>query len=153
MIAKNQKGGALVELVIVMPILLMLMGGVIDFGAVFYNKQVLTNASREAARAGIVYQVDGSGNKMIIPESRLQTIVTDYCDEKKLLEFGVSSPPSTSAPGVATLAYPNDLTVTVTYTHTLLFASLTNALSAGFGGSGDLGPTRDITVTTVMRME
>ena len=49
----NQRGAAAVEFAIVLPILLLLFAGVTEFGIMYYNKQVLTNASREGARAGV----------------------------------------------------------------------------------------------------
>ena len=54
MLIKNQKGAALVEFAIVVPLLILLATGIGEFGLVLYNKQVITNASREGARAGIV---------------------------------------------------------------------------------------------------
>jgi len=53
----NQRGAALVEFAIVLPLLLVLIFGMVEFGLVLFNKQVITNASREGARAGIVSAV------------------------------------------------------------------------------------------------
>jgi Flp pilus assembly protein TadG len=144
---KDQKGGALIEFAIVLPLLMLLVGGIVDFGILFYNKQVLTNASREGARAGIVYQIDGAGNKIILTESDIQGIVERYCEDKKLWTFGGSSLPTTTAPRVDSLTYPSDLTVTVSFNYTFLLSSVLNL----FGGS--FGPTLDISAVTVMRME
>ena len=144
---KDQRGGALIEFAIVFPILALLVGGIVDFGILYYNKQVLTNASREGARAGIVYVLDTNGNKIIVNESDIQDIVQTYCDNKRLWSFGGSSLPVTTAPGVSSLAYPNDLTVTVTFNYRFLLSSLLNILG------GDFGPTLDISAVTVMRME
>ncbi|MCK5219206.1 pilus assembly protein, partial [bacterium] len=47
---KNQRGAAAVEFAIVLPLLALILFGTIDFALLFYNKQVLTNASREGAR-------------------------------------------------------------------------------------------------------
>jgi Flp pilus assembly protein TadG len=143
----DQRGGALIEFAIVLPLLLLLVGGIVDFGILFYNKQVLTNASREGARAGIVYQIDGAGNKIILTESDIQGIVERYCEDKKLWTFGGSSLPTTTAPRVDSLTYPSDLTVTVSFNYTFLLSSVLNL----FGGS--FGPTLDISAVTVMRME
>ena len=54
MALKNQKGAAAVEFAIVLPLLVSLVFGIIDFGLLLNNKQVITNASREGARTGIV---------------------------------------------------------------------------------------------------
>ncbi|MEE9495904.1 MAG: TadE/TadG family type IV pilus assembly protein, partial [Desulfobacterales bacterium] len=52
----NQRGTAAIEFAIVLPLLMVLIFGIIEFGLVFYDKAMVTNASREAARAGIVYR-------------------------------------------------------------------------------------------------
>lgn len=51
---KKEDGAALIEFAIVLPLLLTLIFGTIEFGLFFFNKQVLTNAVREGARRGVV---------------------------------------------------------------------------------------------------
>ena len=51
---KNKRGQALVELALVLPLLILLLFGTMEFGRIFHSYLVLTNASREGARAGIV---------------------------------------------------------------------------------------------------
>ena len=141
----RQHGAALVEFAIVLPLLLLLVGGIIEFGLLFYNKQVITNASREGARAGIVYPFDGKDSV----EIDIDAIVQNYCEDR-LITFGDSNPPTTTAPDPTTLQntfYPSDLNVTVTFTHSFLFSSFLNFFGANFG------PTIDLSSTTVMRME
>ena len=50
----SQKGAAMVEFALILIPLLLITFGIIEFGLLMYNQQVLTNASREGARAGIV---------------------------------------------------------------------------------------------------
>lgn len=47
----RERGAAAVEMAIVLPLLLLLLGGIVDFGRAFYTKNILTNAAREGARA------------------------------------------------------------------------------------------------------
>ena len=54
---KNQNGGAAVEFAIILPLFIFLLFGIIEGGLLLYNKQVITNASREGARAGIVMKI------------------------------------------------------------------------------------------------
>ena len=51
---KGEGGVVAVEFALVLPILIVLIAGVIEFGFALYIQEVITNASREAARAGIV---------------------------------------------------------------------------------------------------
>ena len=45
----NPKAQAALEFALVLPILLLLILGVMDFGRLFYTKMILTNAAREGA--------------------------------------------------------------------------------------------------------
>ena len=45
-------GGALVELALVMPVLVLIFVGTVDFGRVFYTSQSLNNAARAGAQYG-----------------------------------------------------------------------------------------------------
>jgi len=51
---KREQGQALVEFAIVLPILLMVVCGIIDFGWLFYNQLSVQNACREGARFACV---------------------------------------------------------------------------------------------------
>jgi Flp pilus assembly protein TadG len=51
---KYQRGAQAVEFALVLPFFLALLLLIIDFGFLVYNKAVITNASREGARAGTV---------------------------------------------------------------------------------------------------
>lgn len=66
MIIKNQDGATIVEFAIIAPLLFLLIFGIIEFSLLLFNKHVITNSSREGARAGIVARenrfVDSSGN-------------------------------------------------------------------------------------------
>ena len=53
--SKYQHGNAAVEAAIVLPLVFILLMGIVEFSVLFYDKAVITNASREGARAGIVY--------------------------------------------------------------------------------------------------
>ena len=51
---KHQRGAQAVEFALVLPFFLVLLLLIVDFGFLAYNKAVITNASREAARFGTV---------------------------------------------------------------------------------------------------
>ena len=51
---RNEKGNALVETAITMPIVLLVCVGIFEFGRAYQTSQVLTNAAREGARLAIL---------------------------------------------------------------------------------------------------
>ena len=63
---KLQRGAAALEFALVVPILIMLVFGVVDFGLMISNQAVFANASRDAARTGSFF-----GTK-----SEIETVVT-----------------------------------------------------------------------------
>ena len=51
---RNQRGAALVEAAMVVPILLLISAGIFEFGRAYQTWQVLTNAAREGARVAVL---------------------------------------------------------------------------------------------------
>jgi Flp pilus assembly protein TadG len=47
---RRERGAAAVEMALVLPVLLIVMGGLIDLGRAFYTQMVLTAAANEGAR-------------------------------------------------------------------------------------------------------
>ena len=66
---KNRRGAAVVEFAIVAPIFFLLIFGMIEFGRVVMVQQLLTNASREGARLGVLNDTT---------TSQVQTRVINY---------------------------------------------------------------------------
>lgn len=56
--SSNEKGQALVELAIVLPLLLLLLLGIVEFGRVGHAYLTLNHAAREGARAGVIEASD-----------------------------------------------------------------------------------------------
>ncbi len=61
---RNRRGQALVEFAFILPFLLVLVGGIVDFGLAFFVGQVIENAAREGARAGAVVRPTSVGAPM-----------------------------------------------------------------------------------------
>ena len=57
---RKESGQALVEFALVLPILLALLCGIIDFGWIYYNQITLTNAAREGARYAVIHYAPAS---------------------------------------------------------------------------------------------
>jgi Flp pilus assembly protein TadG len=51
---RNQKGAALLEAAITVPIILLISVGIFEFGRAYQTWQVLTNAAREGARIAVL---------------------------------------------------------------------------------------------------
>jgi hypothetical protein len=56
---RGQRGAAMIEFALVLPVLLIVLLGTVEFSLLLYNKAMITNASREGARLGIVYSPVG----------------------------------------------------------------------------------------------
>jgi TadE-like protein len=50
----RRRGTALVEFAVVLPLLLMILMGIIEFGWIFMVRQTLTNAAREGCRVAVL---------------------------------------------------------------------------------------------------
>jgi len=81
---KSESGAAVVEFAVIAALFLVVVFGIIELGIIMFNKHILTNASREGARAGVVMKVPR------VLDSEIQTIVENYALER-LMTFGESS--------------------------------------------------------------
>jgi len=136
---RTQKGTSMVELAIVLPLLLILLFGIIELSIALYDKAMLTNASREGARAGIVAQ------NPRVTDARIRQVVRDYA-AIYLITFGsdilgdedilITRAGST---------FGSNLTVSVNYRYDFLVLSrLITAL---------IGHPISLNATTVMKLE
>jgi Flp pilus assembly protein TadG len=66
---RNERGAALLETAITVPIILLISVGIFEFGRAYQVQQVLTNACREGARAAVI---EGTS------DAQVTKIVTDY---------------------------------------------------------------------------
>lgn len=76
----------MVEFAIILPVLILFLFGIVEFGLLLYNQQVITNASREGARFGIVYRNPRHSATVIMNK------VEEYCKEY-LVTFGADNNP------------------------------------------------------------
>ncbi|MDA8235370.1 MAG: pilus assembly protein [Clostridia bacterium] len=57
---KTEKGQSTVEMALVLPIVILLLFGIMEFGRIFNAYLIITNAAREGARAGVVGASDAA---------------------------------------------------------------------------------------------
>jgi Flp pilus assembly protein TadG len=77
---REYDGAVLVESAIGLGVLILFILGIIEFGFLWYQKQVVTNASREGARYGVTYQTTSTGTRLA-PKNfnpSIQTVVSNY---------------------------------------------------------------------------
>lgn len=138
----RSRGAAALEFALVLPILLMLVFGTIDFGYMINRTTVLNNAAREGAREAI-FNPDATAI-----EDRVKVAATDTFDPADLtVTVTCRAADGTPCPGVDFTAEWEEggtAIVHVLYTHDFL----TPAPSV-FG----LGSSRNLSSTVEMRIE
>src|SRR4030067_3290821 len=78
---RDQRGASVVEFAIILPLVVWLIFGIMEIGFVLYDKTMITHASREGARAGIIFRVPAVADEEIIE------VVNDYLGTS-LITFG-----------------------------------------------------------------
>jgi Flp pilus assembly protein TadG len=134
--SRKARGMAMVEFVIILPVLLMLVFSIVEFGVLFGQWQTLSNAAREGARTAIVFR---SGCNAGTVEAEVRQRVKDYAAplgiilaDGDIAVAGVCGASTTSS----------TVTVTLPYTFTVL---------PGFASS--VNPSIDLVGNSVMRNE
>jgi Flp pilus assembly protein TadG len=93
---RGERGAVAVEFAIILPILLLLTFGIIDFGHAWYMRHMMSDASREGARYATRYKTDATGHR-ILPKSLSPT-----ADNYVLTTWGLTSRlPADASPHVA----------------------------------------------------
>jgi Flp pilus assembly protein TadG len=134
-IRTHEAGTSIVEMAIVLPLLLLLVFAIGDFGIAYTRWVSLTNAAREGARVGVVFRNPCTAGTV---ENEIRATVSDYADSSGLDGTTVNTDILNACQGTGT-----ELTVTATAPYNYL------ALSALAG----LAPTLNLSARTVMRNE
>jgi Flp pilus assembly protein TadG len=108
----NERGVAAAEFALLLPVFLLILFGIIEFGMIMYGREIVTNAAREGARAGIVQ----GPNK---PDAgAITTIANNYLTGTGINQADVTFTPAGAGPGQVS---PNMLTVSAQYNYNFLF--------------------------------
>jgi Flp pilus assembly protein TadG len=110
---REQRGGSALEFAIVLSLLVLILFGIIEFGLVLYNQQVITNASREGARAGIVAR----SPRLSVGE--ISAVVNAYC-AGNLVTFGSAVSPAVNIDNSGGASFGDDLEVEVAWQYDFL---------------------------------
>lgn len=106
---KNQKGQAVVEFALILPVLMLIICGLIEGGWMFSNQLAINNASREGARIGVIYSKDS--NQLQIIQNKVLEIVPNFMKDKVSVLASYTNP---------TTPRSGDISVDVTYNVTPL---------------------------------
>jgi len=134
----------MVEFAVLCTVFLLIVAGIMDLGHLFYMDQVITNASREGARYGVVYQTYNDGTRQA-PSSFSPTIKNHLLNDYRL---GSYLPDDAGAnvlvTGDGSVTSGTQLEVKVTARK--YWFVLDNFIPG-------LGSYKDMSATTVMRLE
>ena len=112
----SQQGVAAVEFSIILPLLILITFGIIEFGVMLFNQQIITNACREGARVGVVARITR------VSVNDIDQTIMDGC--KYLITFGTNKDPNIDVTGYSTTAkFGDHLTVKVQYEYSFLVLS------------------------------
>lgn len=148
----HDRGQSVVEFALILPILLLVLFGIIEFSLVVYNQAMITNASREGARYGALFNANPSSSDpaerayLQYNSTQVTNIVSSYLSNH-LITFG-----SAANPTITFTPAPRGQTGVVTVNYTYRFLVLSNLLS--LVGSKSAGASSiNLSATATMRME
>lgn len=141
---RSQTGAELVEFALVLPMLLLVFAGIVDFGLLLQRQQVVTNAAREGARIAVL-----PGYTLADVQGRVTAFVREGLNNSTLtptttMAIGPVNPPPATGP-VFQVAQ-----VVVTLPSTYMILGPIVSLAGGGGGSFT---TINLTATSTMRIE
>jgi len=128
---RSESGASAVEFALLLPVLMMILFGIIEFGFALYQQAILTNASREGARLGIVQSIPA------ITTAQINAAIDTYLNPTGINPANVSRTIVAGGP----TGTPVRVTLTLPYTFVVL------------PGLTSLAPTINLNAWTEMRHE
>jgi Flp pilus assembly protein TadG len=144
-IRRGEKGQSLAEFVMVLPIFLILVFAIIDFGMGFHAWLTVTNSAREGARLGSVRApaAGGCDNNPSTQATNVDCRVRETADSLNQANLAVTITNAQGSPG-------SSIVVDVDYDYDLI-TPLDSLLGLISGGA--VGPTLTFSSTADMRLE
>jgi Flp pilus assembly protein TadG len=115
---KHETGVVAVEFALILPLVLMILFGIVNYGILLYDQAVITNAAREGARWGAINATAaniGCTNESATGSGDPCQIANSYT-HNNLITFSGSAPSSTTASGSGTAGTTVQVTVTYRFT-------------------------------------
>lgn len=141
---RSERGAELIEFALTLPLLLLVVLGIIEFGFLFQEYEVVTNAAREGARIAALTNSAGYTNDEVVAR------VNDYLEAGGLDLVQATPSPVVAGPTEEDIGGGKCVTtmsVTASYQHPVPFVG---GIITYFGGS--FGAVT-LTSTSVMRLE
>jgi Flp pilus assembly protein TadG len=132
---RREAGTSVVEMAFVLPLLLLLVFAIGDFGIAYTRWNSLTNAVREGARVGVVFRAPCDAGTV---ETEIENTISDFADSSGLDGSDIVTTVTNACAGTGT-----PLTVAATTPYDYI------AMSALAG----LAPSINLKARTVMRNE
>lgn len=139
---RRQQGTETVEFAISATLLFILLFGIIEFSIVLFDKATLTNASREGARRGILFEP--APRDLVAEDSAIEQAIRDYAEQYLISLGGTAEMVIDIQRSDVNMPPGSEVTVTVDYPYQFL-------LLPGFIGT--LGDVLELSTTTTMRAE
>ncbi len=79
--SRRERGSLTVEMALAMPVFLFLVAGAMDLGMLFWAKHVITNATREGARAAVKAVDTGTAVNANLTQTQVKQIVQTYLNQ------------------------------------------------------------------------
>jgi Flp pilus assembly protein TadG len=89
---QSRRGAELIEFALVLPFLLLIFGGIVDFGLLLHRQQVVTNAAREGARLAVL-----PGYQLADVQARVQAFVQEGINDASASPVTTLTPVSITA--------------------------------------------------------
>jgi Flp pilus assembly protein TadG len=89
---KGSAGQALVEMALVLPVLILIVVAIFDFGRAVFAFNSISNAAREGARIGIVDQSTGSSGALVAAEEAAKQATGLGLDPTDAAQIAVTFP-------------------------------------------------------------
>lgn len=112
-----QKGAQAVEFALMLPFMALILFAVMDFGMLVYNKAIITNASREAVRRGVILSAaawDAATIKQVACNYAKDALITVSSGTRNAACTGTADPTVVVTPTTAP-AFNTPIKVTVSY--------------------------------------
>jgi Flp pilus assembly pilin Flp len=112
-IRRSERGANLIETALVLPLLLLLVGGIVDLGGAFNSYIMVTNASREGARYASKFPKDADGIRNAAKQEATNFGVA-LADEEMVIDVEFKEGQISGKP----------VSVSVTFKHNSLFGNM-----------------------------